>query len=63
MNWLDRHRLDDVGYEEDHPHAAAAARMGTSDHCMSWLIWVVLDSSGYYRRREQRHQRRQDRTA
>jgi hypothetical protein len=63
MDWLDRHRLDDVSYEEDHPYAAAATRMGTSDHGISWLIWVVLDSSGYYRRRERRRQQRQDPTS
>lgn len=58
-DWLDEHRLDNESYEEDHPYAAASGRMGAATEWgfTSWLIWVILDASDFYRWRERRRER------
>lgn len=58
-DWLDEHRLDDESFEEDHPYAAASGRMGAATEWgfTSWLIWVILDASGFYRWRKRRRER------
>lgn len=58
-DWLDERRLDNESYEDDHPYAAASGRMSPATEWgfTSWLIWVILDASGFYRWRERRRER------